>query len=93
MARNIRKQSIMDSERNKETLSCGKMSLTSEMRIKIRAMPKRSNDAGRTYCPELDVSSMVRTILFKAMAADECLRSAMEKALRFMRKPKAQQQK
>ena len=83
-----RRQQLMDQAQKKEALSRSKKELTPEMRVKIKVMAKRSKAAGSSHCAELDVPSMARAIRSKAVAADERLTDAANKALRFIRKPK-----
>ena len=78
----------MDQAQKKEAISRSKKELTPEMRVKIKAMAKRSKAAGSGHCAELDVPSMARAIRSKAVAGDERFTDAANKALRFIRKPK-----
>lgn len=78
----------MDQAQKKEALSRSKKELTPEMRVKIKVMAERSKAAGSGHCPDLDVPSMARAIRSKAVAADERLTDAANKALRFVLKPK-----
>lgn len=78
----------MDQAQKKEALSRSKKELTPEMRVKIKVMAERSKAAGSGRCAELDVPSMARAIRSKAVAADERLTNAANKALRFVLKAK-----
>ena len=85
-----RRQQLMDVAQQKEAMSFNKKELTPEMKAKIKVMAKRSKAAGSSHVPELDIPNMAQAIRRKAVAADERLTSAAEKALRFIRKPKVE---
>lgn len=88
-----RRQQLMDAAQQKEAVSRAKKAITPEMKQKIKAMAKRSGEVSSGHYPELDIPSMANAIRQRAVAADEHLASAAEKALRFIRKPKMEMSK
>lgn len=84
-----RRQQLMDAAQQKEAVSRAKKAVTPEMKQKIKAMAKRSGAVSTRHYPELDIPSMANAIRQRAVAADERLTKAHERAMRFILKPKA----
>lgn len=85
-----KRQQLMDAAQQKEAISRAKKDLTPQMKDKINAMAIRSKAVSTGTNPDMAIPALANAIRQKAVAADERLTSAAEKALRFIRKPKVE---